>query len=284
MKTTTFILFYLFILPELLGQTTVTELNGFRLRQFRETATNEFGKPFKQGKFENGSEYEIFFITPDANTNMVFVYHPKDPNSIWSIQISGNNPSIDIGFRGLKLGVDKKEVARVLGNPDKIEDIGDYGQRWNYNRTNYSVEISRNGTLSGVLIYDNSSKNRPDIERMPEFASVVKLLTSSNNADIASILAPDVEIYHKDQTLYFKRSLKTEIATDHSGVFRTIREISKGLDKIDTSKESIFEENVRVIPGQPPKYVFKIKKGHPIKEIVFDNINGQFLIWEIMVQ
>ena len=39
-----------------------------------------------------------------------------------------------------------------------------------------------------------------------------------------------------------------------------------------------------MVSGQNPKYVFKIKTGHTIKEIVFEYINGQYLIWEINAQ
>src|SRR5690606_29987782 len=123
----------------------------------------------------------------------------------------------------------KKEVQRVLGEPDKKEDIGDYGENWSYDKTNYSVEISKSGKLSSVKITDTYSSNTPDVNKLPKFANVINLLASKNNADIASILAPGVEIYYKDQTLFFGKSLKTEIETDYSKIFQTIREISNGL-------------------------------------------------------
>lgn len=112
----------------------------------------------------------------------------------------------------------------------------------------------------------------------------MKLLSSKNNVDIASILAPGIEIYYKDQTMFFAKSLKTEIETDYSKIFQTIREISKGLDKINTSDENSYEENMRLALGQNTKHVAKIKTGHSIKEIVFEYINGEYLIWEINAQ
>jgi len=289
-KTTTMknimITFLLLLLTlfEVSGQTAVTDLNGFRIGQYRETATNEFGKPIQKDKYEDGFEYEVFIIKPDTSLYMVFEYSAAHTDVIWSIQISGNNTTADIGFKGLKLGLDKKEVERVLGKPDKKEDIGEYGEKWSYDKTNYTAEISKSGKLSSIKITDNYSSKTPDVSKLPKFDNIVKLLSSKNNADIVSILAPGIEIYYKDQTIFFGKSLKSEIETDYSKIFQTIREISKGLNKINTSDENAYEENMRMALGQNIKHVIKIKTGHTIKEIVFEYINGQYLIWEINAQ
>jgi len=279
----TSLLFFLIQL-EVNGQTFVTELYGFRLGQYRETATNELGKPFQQEKFDDDFEYEVFLLKPDTSLYMVLEYAKGQTDIIWSIQISGDNTITDIGFKGFKLGIDKKQVEKVLGKPNRKDDIGDYGEKWTYEETNYSVEISKNGKLSSVKIMDTYSNETPNVNKLPKFENIIKLLSSKNNAEIARILAPGIEIYHKDQTLFFRKSLKTEIETDYSKIFQTIREISKGLNKINTSDLNSYEENMRIIVGQNPKHVIKIKIGHTIKEIVFDYINGQYLIWEINAQ
>jgi len=281
---TTTILLLLITFFELNGQTIVTELNGFRIGQYRETAINEFGKPFRKEKYEDGFEYDAFIINPDKSLYMVFEYAARQTDVIWSIQISGNNATIDIGFKGLKFGLTKKEVQRVLGIPDKKENIGQYGEKWSYDKTNYSVEISKTGKLSSVKIINNYSSNAPDGSKLPKFVNVAKLLNSKTNTAISSVLAPGIEIYYKGKTMFFGKSLKREIETDYSKIFQTIRKISTGLDKINTSNENLYEENVRVALGQNTKHVIKIKTGHIIKEIVFEYINGQYLIWEVNAQ
>jgi hypothetical protein len=281
---TTIILLLSLTLFEVSGQTSVTDLNGFWIGQYRETTINEFGKPSQQNKFEDGFEYDAFIINSDTSLIMVFEYAPNHINAIWSIQISGNNTNSDIGFKGLKFGVDKKEVERVLGKPDKKDNVGEYGERWSYRKTNYSVEISKSGKLSSVKITDDYSSNTPEVNKFPKFDNVMKTLCSKNDSVIARILAPRIEIYYKAQTLSFGKSLKTEIETDHSKIFQTIREITSDLNKINTSDDNSYEENLRMVSGQNPKYVFKIKTGHTIKEIVFEYINGQYLIWEINAQ
>lgn len=263
------------------AQTIITDLNGFRIGQYRETASNEFGAPAKHDKYEDGFEYELFIIRPDTSLYMVFEYASGHSDIIWSIQISGYDTKEDIGFMGLKLGMDKEGVKRIIGEPNSIDDIGDYGQMWNYTNSNYSVEISNSGQLASIKITDNYSNKSPDISKLPTFHKVVKLMSSKKNADIANIVSPGIEIYYKNQTIFYKKSIRTEIKNDYSKVFQTIRELSKGLSKINTSDTNTYEENIRVSLGQNPKHVIKIKSGHTIKELVFEYINGQYLIWEI---
>ncbi|MDB5256177.1 MAG: Pyruvate phosphate dikinase [Chitinophagaceae bacterium] len=266
------------------AQEIITDLNGFRLGQYRETATNEWGKAFRQEKFEDGFEYEAFLIRPDSSAYMIFEYAAYETSLIWSIQISGNNTSIDLGFKNLKFGDEAKQVEKILGKPDNRENIGDYGEKWTYTKTNYSVEISTSGKLSSIKIINTYLEDKPDISKLPHFATIVKALQSTKNSDVALVLAPGLEIYAKDQTFFFSKSIRTEIATDYSKVFQTLRTISKGLNKINTSDLNSYEENIRLAEGRNPLHVIKIKSGHPIKEIVFDYINGQYLIWEIQTQ
>jgi len=261
--------------------TVITELYGFRLGQYKHTTKNEFGEPFQGGKFEDESEYEMFFIDSEKSIYMVFIYSKEQNKTIESIQLSGDNFMADIGFYGLRLGIDKEKVEKVLGKPYDKKDIGEYGEQWNYENKNYSIEISHKGKLSSVKIWDTYSSNTSIMGKRPEFESIIKLMSSNNNTDIGHILAPTVEIYYKGQTLCFEKSFGTEIKTDFSGIFQTIREIINGLDKINTYDPNSYEENMRVVLGQNMKHVVKIKKGHIIQEIVFENINGQYLIYEI---
>ncbi len=92
-----------------------------------------------------------------------------------------------------------------------------------------------------------------------------------------NLLAPDVEIYIKDKTHYFKKSYKTEGLSDFSQVLSLVKEISKDLSQL---KKEEYEENVRLTYGADPKHVVKIK-GHTIKEIVMKYHLGRYVIWEI---
>lgn len=51
-----------------------------------------------------------------------------------------------------------------------------------------------------------------------------------------------------------------------------------------SGQTAVTELNMRIVLGENAKHVIKIKTGHVIKEIVFDYINGEYLIWEINAQ
>lgn len=263
------------------GQSIITDLYGFRLGQYRVSAVNEFGKPNQQESFDDGYEYEVFILNPDTSLFLVFEYAAGKTDIIFSIQISGTDTTTDIGFKGLKLGANKKLVEQVLGKPDSKEKIGIYGQKWNYDKTNYSIEISRKGKLSSVKIINTYENDSTNLNKLPTFDAIIKTMRSDSNSLLMTILAPDIEIYYEDKIIMFQKSVKKEIETDYSKVFQTIRELSVGLDQINTSDPNTYQENIRISFGQKPKHVIKINSKHFISEIVFEYINGQYLIWEI---
>ena len=265
------------------GQQFCTDLYGFKLGQYRKTAKNELGIPIQYGKFEDGYVYEAFLLKPDTSLQIIFEYAAKDTNIIWSIQVSGSNDKTAIGFKNAKLGVDKIQTEKLFGKPTSIKDIGEYGQRWDYDKTNYSVEVNTKGKLSSIKILDNSNElfPSPDLKKIPTFDKIQKTLNSTNNADLLNLLCGDIEIYYNDKTYSFGKSFKTEQVTNYSKMISLIREISKDLSTVDTKNADEYEENIRLALGEDPKHVIKIKKGHMINEIVLKYYGGQYLIYEI---
>ncbi len=256
------------------------DLYGIRLKQFSEVPQNEFGKPVKTETHDDGFKYEFYLLKPDKSLYMVFGYSNLDPELIWSIQLTGTDTTADLGFAGLKFGIDKSQIEKQFGNPTQKVEIGEFGQRWQYDKSNFSFEINPQGKLSSIKIRDISD-DTPDLKKIPQFADVLKILTSKNNAEIAKLLAPDMELYRGDQTLFFEKSLKTEISTDHSKIFAAIKELAEDLKSVNIKKTGEYEENMRMALGQDIKHVMKFKKDRKIKEIVFKYEWGQFRIWEI---
>jgi hypothetical protein len=254
------------------------DLHGIRLKQFREVPQNEFGKPFKTGKHDDGFEYEFYLLKPDSSLYMVFEYSNTD--LIWSIQITGTDTTADLGFEGLKFGMEKSQIEKRFGSPTQKIDIGEYGQRWQYDKSNFSFEINPQGKLSSIKINDIPD-DTPDLKKLPRFADVLKILTSKNNTEIAKLLAPDMELYRGDQTLFFEKALQTEISNDPTKIFAVIKELAEDLKSVNIKNPAEYEENARMTLGQDIKHVMKFKKGRKIKEIVFKYEWGQFLIWEI---
>jgi len=265
------------------GQQFQFDLYGFKLGQFRDAAKNELGKPLQSGKFEDGFVYEAFLLKPDSSLHIIFEYAAKDTNVIWSIQVTGFNSSTDIGFKNAKMGIEKPQIENLLGKPSTIKEIGEYGQKWEYDSTNFSIEVNPKGKLSSVKISDKSHDlyPSPDFNKLPSFELVQKTLNSSNNEDILNLLSGDVEIYIKDSTYSIRKSFKTEQEKDYSKMISIIRKISKDLSTVNPKNEKEYFESMRIALGQDPKHVMKFPKGHTIKEIVFKYYGGKYLIYEI---
>ncbi|MDB4924099.1 hypothetical protein [Mucilaginibacter sp.] len=261
-----------------------TELFGFRLGQYREAAKTELGKPFKIGKYSDGFEYEAFLLKPDTSLYIIFEYAVNKKDIIWSIQVSGSNSTTDIGFKNVKLGINKTQTEKLIGRPSSTENIGEYGNKWVYSKTNFSLEVSKAGKLSSVKILDNSQElfpAGPDPKKIPTFDVIRSTLNSNNNSDILKLLSGDIETYYKGSTYYFKKPFLAEQSSDYSKVLSIIKTISKDLSSVNTGNLDEYEENMRLTLGEDIKHVIKIKKGHLIKEIVLKYFGGQYYIFEI---
>ncbi len=253
-------------------------LYGFGLGQFKEAVHNEFKSPFKTGSYGDGSQYEIYLLNPDKSAYIVFEYSPLFPDTVWSVQVSGKDSTVDLGFKGLRLGDDKNKVIELLGNPDHITPLEGASELWSYG-ADYSIEISEEGRFSSIKILHKSEV--PDVNKILDFDKIIQILQTGDNERLAKIISPGIEIYYREKTLFFTKSLKNEIKNDSSKIFSTIKQISKGLESIDKNNPYMLEETMRIAEGQNPMHVIKVKTGHIIKEIVFDYQNGEYLIWEI---
>lgn len=259
----------------------VTKLNGFQIGQYRDVARLELGDPIKKEKYEDGFEYEIFLLKPDTSLYMIFEYSPANLQLIWSIQFTGKAGVA--GFKNLSLGIISADVERLLGKPSRIVDAGEYGVKWEYNATNYSVEIDRLGNLSSIKISDDSNTLFPinELSEIPSLAVIVKLLRSDKNEKIAAALCPDVEVSVNGKLYSFNRKLQHEVDNDASTVFELVRELIADCSKVNTKDPSAYAESIRVVEGQNPLHVIKLKKNTRIKEIVLRYQFGKYLIWEI---
>ncbi|MBL7471730.1 hypothetical protein [Robertkochia sediminum] len=265
------------------SQDLVNELNGFKLNQFREVPTTELNQPLQQKTFDDGFEFELFLVKPDSTVYMIFEYANWDKNIIWSIQLYGDDPTIDPAFKNLKMGMPKEELIKKLGEPTNAKNIGEYGEMLEYEGTNYSFEINNENRLASIKISEvyNDYFPSPKAEKIPSFNSVLNSLQSSDNEIISQILSPGLEVYKNDEVIFFKHSWRNEIENDHSGIYSLIKESIVGLDKVNLNDENEYEENMRLTLNQNIKHVLKFKKHPKIKEIVMKWEFGKFLIWEI---
>jgi hypothetical protein len=267
------------------GQEIVTDLNGFRLGQFRDVPKNELKTILQQDKFEDGFEYEIYLVEKDTSVYMIFEYANYDLQTIWSIQLTGNKKGFDCSFKGLKLGMSETELISNVGRPSSVEDAGEYGKKWVYENKNYTLEISPDGTLGGIKIIDMSRDfyPEPDLNKLPKFSEYTEILESNNATTISNLLSSGMEIYKNDSVYFFNKSISNEIENDDSGIFKLISEfaaISRATDETDTLQ---YEENMRVTEYQGVLHVAKFRINEKYSEIVFKYMFGEYLIWEMKI-
>ncbi|MGH9948956.1 MAG: hypothetical protein ACRD6X_17425 [Pyrinomonadaceae bacterium] len=260
------------------SQTIVYELNGFRLAQFRSVTHRMFGKPDMDGASSETVNYEAFLLKDDQSLYMVFQYLKAEPQIIYSIQITGTDERHDPGFRGLKFGQSASEIEKELGKPSKKVSIDEHGTRWEYEKANFSIEISKQNKLSSIRIVDE--RDKPDFERVPKFRDVITKLQAGTNAELAELLAPDLEVYDAGKVIYFTGLHKDEIKNDSSGVFAAVRRLSKELSNVNPANEGEIVENLRLKQGSDPMPVIKLFKLKGINEIVFRWDGRRWVIWE----
>jgi hypothetical protein len=258
-------------------------LNGFKLGQFKDSPKNHYGNPIVSDKFDDGFEYEIFNLRPDTSLYMIFEYSPDDLNIIWSIQIYGNDH--DPNFKGLKLGMPKSEVQEIIGNPINIIDVGEYGEKWEYDSSNYSFEINTSGILASIKITDESYKyfTEIDITKMVSLEKLQTILKSKDRTQLSKILAPDIELYIDDSLYYFNKSFEEEMLNDESSIFSLIFKYSNDLLNISVGDTLEYEENMRLMMGVNPMSVIKFNDNHKIREIVYKYQFGRYVIWEMPI-
>ncbi len=281
-------LFFCFLFSLIVGAATCQikfeeNLNGFKLGQLRICPTNHFGVPFMKGQFEDGFEYEGFLLRPDTSLYMIFEYSNINLKLIWSIQIYGSK--YDPNFLGLKLGMPESQVNKILGKPDSIVFIDEYGKRFEYSHSNYSIEISKKGVLSSIKIMDKPLfKPTPDLSKLPSINAVLSVFKNKNKGDLAKILAPDVEIYKLDSIYSFRYSCQDELTGDKSSVYSTLFNESDDLTSMNLSDTLDYHESMRVSVGEEVMHVCKFGDRHKIRELVFKYQFGRYLIYEIPIR
>jgi len=261
------------------------DLNGYRLGQYRDVPKNELKTLLQNDKFEDGFEYEAYLAAPDTSVYMIFEYAKNDLNVIWSIQVTGSQPGYNFNFKGLRFGMKTDEVIRILGKPSDMVDIGEYGKRWEYNNTNYSVEINPKGFLSSIKISDLSNEfySHIDISKIPSFEYYTEIFKSGDKNIIGDILAPDIEVYKSDSVYYFKKSISREVKTDESGIFTLINEMNEKIKSVNPKDSLQYEENIRLVLDQNPMHAAKFRINNVYSELTFKWMFGKYLIWEMKI-
>jgi len=269
----------LFFALDLAAQNYIEDLYGFKIGQYRESVKNTFGKPIQTGQFEDGFEYEFYSLKPDNSVSIGFEYSAAELDKIWSIQLTGKS-YIEI-VKGLKIGDSKKKVELLFGSPKSIEKVDEInGVRWDYENSNYSLEIV-DDELYSFKILNNSSElfPKPDLSKLPSVDSILNLLKSGDKEKISVIISPSIKIFKSDKTFFFQKQFDIEKQKDNSHIYSYLMDKDSGIPSLVSNKD--YEENIRAVFQKGVYHVIKFHNSSTIKEIVMNYELGKYRIIEI---
>jgi hypothetical protein len=273
------ILFILLLPCTAVAQEFATDLNGFRLWQYKDTAQTFFGKPFQTQK---NDEYSAEAYQVTDSSYMVIEHWEKYPDNIYSIQIT-RYPTRMLPFKGLVLGDPARKVQDALGKPSRTKKLEKPPVTINYyDKANYSTEIDADGRLYSIKIHVTGEFMNDADDKFDQWAAFKKAILAKDMNAVLELVRPDVEIFKDEGVLSIKKRYEDfRSKPDDSFAKALIGErnsVREELGKTEPEEEMRLAENVGV--GR----VYKFKKGKILKEIVFFPYNGKYRVYEIAFQ
>jgi hypothetical protein len=255
----------------------ITDLNGFRLWQYKSAIKASLGEPTKKITKKDWI-YEIYNLP--ENSYMVFTYFNNFPNNTYSIQISGSTNKT-IPFKGLILGDNVEKVKTILGNPTDITNSELPNVKvYNFNNSNYSVEIDENGKLLSIRVFVTNDffKSSSAVKDNP-WENFKKAVLEKDTQAILNWLRPDVEIYKDNKVLSIDKKYSDFIEKTNTQFFNAL--IADKNSVYAELKNSEPEGSNRFIKELGIGLVYKFPKGTNLQEIVFFPYNGKHRVFEI---
>jgi len=259
-----------------------TQLNGFYLWQYANSAKDVFGKPFKTLDNQNST---LMAYSVSDHSYMVFE-SPKRKfiEYITSLQITGY-PTKMVPFEGLTLGDSREKVDRLLGPPKRSKkEKGTPYTLCFYDPANYSLEFDQHNRLYSIRLWADKEllDARPDANVPDPWVQFREAVLAKNVPAILKMLRPDIEIYKESNTLTAHGRFADFLMHPDKAFIETLigdkRSVRAAL------KQSQASEELRLIQGVGVGLVYKFYKGSIVSEIVFFPYNGQNRVYEISFQ
>jgi hypothetical protein len=269
------------LVGEATSQPSQRELNGFLLGQSRRAITSSFQEMIEIRNHEDGWRDVLYWLDSTHSGYMIFGF--ADTNrGCTAVQLTGQPTLTTLPFLGLRLGDSRASVLAKLGTPDRVQHIDDADvDCYYFPQRNYSVEFDSLDRLFSIRIMRDDGLNDTIPRQMPDLASVISALSTSNTDLILDHLAPDVEIYAADSVYSFKCAARGEIADPQSQLSQMLYSGDRALARIPAVDIVEAEVDLRLIYGEGSKWVYKFRTHSMLKEIVFTIDAGQWRMWEV---
>jgi hypothetical protein len=250
-----------------------TELNGFKLWQFKNAIESSLGRPNQtSGNDRMVAEAHVL----DQNCYMVFEYDKQFPHNVAAIQLTGHSEKA-IPFKGLRVGAPVSEVERVLGKPTRVDKgISPPVSIYRYRDANYTVEIDEKGQLFSIKILA-AKEVFSTIDSSTCWVEFQEALKTKNISALLATLRPDVEIYKDGEVITISKGY-AEFARTPDKKF--VDAFFGDKDSV-RSESSIPELELRLAKGLGVGSVYKFYNGTILTEIVLFPYDGKDRVYEI---
>ena len=254
-----------------------SELNGWRLLQFMQAVDPVMGEPFTT-RDDPPLRYRAYGLGKDAY--MVFGMHDDQPHVIDSLQLTGTAAGDMLPFRGLKLGDDRGGVIAALGEPTSKTEIDEPKvTRWDYEGTNYSVELDSDDRLYSIRIGMGHGFMEPAEDREKDWETFVAAVRSRDPGKLLGRLRPDMEVYRDGEVLAIRRRYSDFATSPDAAILDAFFSTTSGvLRYLDTCKA---EANVRVTEKMGVGLAYKFNPECPLAEVVLFPYAGQYRVYEV---
>lgn len=262
-------------------------LGGFQLGQYLRTADATYKVPRLEQRQEDGWLVKAFTASLVPEVNIMFQSPPGDPRRIVSIQIAGDPASGYPLVPGLRLGMDEKAVAAVLGHPSARKAYQDEGVdylRLDFEGRNYSCEFDGKGRLVSFMLFGYTGFPEKPAD-LPNLSPLKAALKAGSLPAFGELLAPDFEIYRGKELVSYQKA--AEVDLKENGALKEMLLGPGGLGDALARKdaEEDFQMRISEDGGQMTAYsVCKFPKSALLKEIVFAFRAGRWRIYEIAFQ
>ena len=264
------------------------ELAGFFLRQEQKAFDAGLGKPFHEQKGENDTRVFAYHLPGSARDYLVaIIFFGKNEESeqygkAVQLELTGDDPSGPTGFFGLKLGDPADQVEKALGKPTSVRHENEVNlDLWDYEKKNYSIEITADHKLYSIQIVDEDSVVTPKAAGSQEAQIFAQALMAGDWDRVAEMASGEIDCYQAGTYFEIQAEGGRAILSDpKSGISVCLHRAAEAILALRPEMKGVSDE-IRVWTNHTPGSVTKFPPSSPLQEIVFDQEAGAMRIYEV---
>lgn len=276
--------FLMFGSNQLFGQALERSLSGFAIGQSKEIPIKVLGKPYLSDTSINGNAIEAFRHPMGDGWVIVFEYNKEKKPSITSIQLSSQKEAMPAGFYGLNFGMNKVAIQKLIGKPSDKVSIGEYGEKWIYEKEYFSLDLDNKGNLWAIKLFEpNYSKESSVGLLIPSIKNLMELKTNKDLSRMAEFISPSLIVFKNAKKYEFLNPWNVELSSDASGIFRMLDEALGLANLADTLNPKSYKQAVIPVKSMPSKFKMSFKNKGTWVEFLWAYEFGSYRIVEMFL-